>query len=458
MEPMHGNVVGSDGSTYELGVLSPDDTILVVKRKLSEQSEIDMHSMSIFLTGDARATEESLELKNRERIHEIKSYLEPGTSKLEFSVLVSHTPLWGSSSDITERPINKDIEGVTSMAVDANEEFLYFAQCGVHQLSRINIKAAGPVEPEAVLTAGKTYNLAIAGDSLFYGVSPEDSTFRQQQDDKGEWQAVPWEAEECDEDAEWRWAHTPTAAIMRKHLGEGGLDQEPEVFASNCFPIKFISASPAEAHMLYIGFEGPTYGDEGSKVVAYNLATSEEEIVLQDVGFECLVVMPDVTTGQDFVFYATMGDTSPGNTGRLFCKPLGSDEEGTCVADGLASPHTMCRLSSHEFAIGGLGEDAGDRHTSCSHRLRAEETATGPGLQKAVACFSTAALLEARASILAGVATEKVQPTVLKSDVQGNAVAYAQSGAIYYSHYRSSAGIYELTQCDPPGDAKEWRP
>jgi hypothetical protein len=312
------------------------------------------------------------------------------------------------------------------MAVDAKEEFLYFAQCGCEQLSRISIADPGKSEVSLVPIndGASACNLAIAGDCLFYAVSPENTTFRQQQDAQGVWQAVPWDTEECDEAAEWRWAHLPTATIMRKHLGGGDQDQEPEVFAGSCFPLKFISASPAEAHMLYVGFEGPTYANEGSKVVVYNLETGEEQTILEDVDFECLVVLPDAT-GQEFIFYATMGETSPGNTGRLFCKPLGSDEEATCVADGLASPHTMCRLSSQEFVIGGLGEDR-DRRA-----------------QNAVVCFSVATLLEARA----GGKGEKVQPVVLKSGVQGNAVAYAPSGAIYHAHYRSSAGIYELSQC-----------
>jgi hypothetical protein len=101
------SVVGSDGSTYELGALSPDDTIFAVKQKLSEQSQIELQSMSLFLTGDIRNCKESLELKNREKVQDIKSYLEPETKKVEFSVLVLPSLLWAAPSDIIERPINK---------------------------------------------------------------------------------------------------------------------------------------------------------------------------------------------------------------------------------------------------------------------------------------------------------------------------------------------------------------
>ena len=52
------SVLGSDGTTYELGNLAAADNMLVAKRKLAENSHISMRSMSMFLIHDMRSDEE----------------------------------------------------------------------------------------------------------------------------------------------------------------------------------------------------------------------------------------------------------------------------------------------------------------------------------------------------------------------------------------------------------------
>jgi hypothetical protein len=89
------SVLGCDGITYELGDLSPEDTIVTVKWRLSELSHNDILTSSLYLTEDTRGeTTRDFELKNTEQIHEVRSYLEPATTKVRCAVLVHQTPLW----------------------------------------------------------------------------------------------------------------------------------------------------------------------------------------------------------------------------------------------------------------------------------------------------------------------------------------------------------------------------
>ena len=75
-------------------------------------------------------------------------------------------PWTGLSKDQwIDRTINADIGSVTAMAIDENEEFLYYFTCCDCQLKRINIKRTGQ-QPEMVYSksGNKCYNLAIAGE------------------------------------------------------------------------------------------------------------------------------------------------------------------------------------------------------------------------------------------------------------------------------------------------------
>jgi hypothetical protein len=54
-----------------------------------------------------------------------------------------------------------------------------------------------------------------------------------------------------------------------------------------------------EPGILYVGFEGPNYAAEGSKVVRYNIETQEIDIILEDIKVEQAMIV------QDFIIYTT---------------------------------------------------------------------------------------------------------------------------------------------------------
>jgi len=326
-------------------------------------------------------------------------------------IIIPATSTEATAIPSQERTINPSIESVTSMALDETKTFLYYTQCCECVISRINIKEQGNhAEPQVVYsdTSKKCYNLAIVGEKLIFSMNEEDTTFRQQQGLDGKWEAVPWGSPQVDESLKWRWAHSPTASIKQIDLDDLQT-QDPRTFESGVRPIKFFTTSPVEPDILYVGFEGPTYSHGGSKVIEYNIATQEQKIILEDIKvYQAMIV-------QDFIIYTTPSRYSPGNTGKLYRKRLGSNEPATLVASNLASPDTLCQ-TENEILVNGLGEDG------------------IPSLQQAVVSFSTNSLLTT---------TEVIQPRVVKDGVQSSAMACTLSGTVYYAGYRNHEGIYE---------------
>merc|ERR1711988_521749 len=297
-----------------------------------------------------------------------------------------------NSKAFQERTIDSNIESATSMALDKTGTFLYYAQCcGKCIISRINVNEKETPEAEVVYSDfGKTcYNLAIVEDKLFFDLTEEGTTFRQQQGLDGKWEAVPWGSTGVDDSREWRWAHSNTSSIMQINLGNTFQLQDPIIFKRNNFPIKFFTT--VEPDFLYVGFEGPTYGAEGSKVVRYNIKTQEQDIILEDINVKQAMVV------QDFIIYTTPSRYSPGNTGKLYRKLLGSNEDATLVASDLASPEHLCQTQD-EILLNGLGGD----------------TKKFPKLQQAIISFTTDSLPKTKQEII---------PKVLKDGIQSNGMA-----------------------------------
>ena len=258
-----------------------------------------------------------------------------------------------------------------------------------------------------------TQTLAIVEDKLFFDLKEEGTTFRQQQGLDGKWEAVlPWGSTQVDDSREWRWAHSETVSIMQINLGNTFQLQDPIIFERVNFPIKFFTTSTVEPDFLYVGFEGPTYGAEGSKVVRYNIITQEQDIILEDIDVNQAMVV------QDFIIYTTPSRYSPGNTGKLYRKLLGSNEDATLVASDLASPQHLCRTQD-EILLNGMGDD----------------TTRFPKIQQAVVSFTTDSLLKTK---------EEIIPKVLKDGIQSNGMACSFSGTVYFSGYRHHDRIYEI--------------
>jgi len=313
-------------------------------------------------------------------------------------------------SKFQNRTINPNIESVTSMAIDETGTFLYYTQCCECVISRVNIKEKGIAEPKVIYSeTGKVcYNLAIVGDKLLFSVSYDNTTYRQQQGLDGKWNPVPWSSPQVDSSLRWRWAHRPTASIKQIDLGNS-IIQDPVIFKHGLYPITFFTTSPAQPNILYVGFEGSTYAPKGSKVVRYNMVTKEQNTILKDINVEGAMIV------DDFIIYTTLGNTSPGNTGKLYRKPLGSNEEATLVASQLAASDTISQ-TKNEILVNGLGYDG------------------SPSLQQAVVSFSTDSVLSTN---------EEIKPKVVKDGIQSNAMACTLSGTVYYAGYRNYKGIYE---------------
>merc|ERR1711962_1769674 len=325
-----------------------------------------------------------------------------------FSVNAAPAPIPESTSQ--GLAINPIIESVTSMAIDENENFLYYTQCCECVISRINIKEKGTAEPQVFYSENgkKCYDLAIVGDKLLFSVKEEDTIYRQQQGLDGKWNPVPWKSPQADRSLKWRWAFRPTASIKQIHLGDSK-GQDPLTFESGVYPIIFFTKSPAKPDMLYVGFEGPTYAAQGSKVFSYNIISKEEKTILEDINVEQAMVVGD------FIIYTTPSRISPGNSGKLYRKRLGSNEEATLVASELASPDTLCQ-TENEILVNGLGTD----HS--------------PSLQQAVVSFSTDLVLSTN---------EEIKPRVVKDGIQSSAMVCTLSGTVYYAGYRNRKGIYK---------------
>jgi len=257
-----------------------------------------------------------------------------------------------------------------------------------------------------------TQTLAIVEDKLFFDLKEEGTTFRQQQGLDGKWEAVPWGSTQVDDSREWRWAHSDTVSIMQINLGNTFRLQDPITFERDNFPIKFFTTSTVEPDFLYVGYEGPTYGAEGSKVVRYNIVTQEQDIILEDIDVNQAMVV------QDFIIYTTPSRISPGNTGKLYRKRLGSNENAVLVASDLASHEDLCQTQD-EILINGMGGD----------------TTRFPKIQQAVVSFTTDSLLKTK---------EEIIPKVLKDGIQSNGMACSFSGTVYFSGYRHHDGIYEI--------------
>jgi hypothetical protein len=81
------SVLAADGTMYQIGEISSDDTIFSVKQRLATLSDMDEESQSIFLIDDTRDGEEDLELKNDDTVGVVMR-LSSSSSVLRFAVLL----------------------------------------------------------------------------------------------------------------------------------------------------------------------------------------------------------------------------------------------------------------------------------------------------------------------------------------------------------------------------------
>jgi len=275
-----------------------------------------------------------------------------------FSVNAAPAPIPESTSQ--GLAINPIIESVTSMAIDENENFLYYTQCCECVISRINIKEEGTAEPQVFYSENgkKCYDLAIVGDKLLFSVKEENTTYRRQRGHDGKWKPVELSSPLqryttgpsylINHTLPWRWAFRPTASIKQIQLGDSK-GQDPLTFERDVYPISFFTKSPAKPGILYVGFEGPSYFSEASKVVSYNMVSKEKETILEGIDVSQAMIV------DDFIIYTTPSDVSPGNTGKLYRKRLGSNERAILVARELADPQTLCQ-TENEILVNGLGD------------------------------------------------------------------------------------------------------
>merc|ERR1712200_248452 len=75
----------------------------------------------------------------------------------------------------------------------------------------------------------------------------------------------------------------------------------------------------------------------------------EKETILEGIDVSQAMIV------DDFIIYTTPSDVSPGNTGKLYRKRLGSNERAILVARELADPQTLCQ-TENEILVNGLGD------------------------------------------------------------------------------------------------------
>jgi hypothetical protein len=86
-EGVAASAVTAGGITYALGMLLPSVTIISVKKRLAELSEMEVERQSLYLVNDAREDIDDMELKNADTVEQIHAYACPASANVTVSEL-----------------------------------------------------------------------------------------------------------------------------------------------------------------------------------------------------------------------------------------------------------------------------------------------------------------------------------------------------------------------------------